>query len=107
MSLGVPMGRWNAHTYTSAAAVLAGGLNDGALWILIEGGKPTEAGIWPQVPGGGGGGGDCPLRDSTFVLGELADFFYETSIQAQPPSTALELIYQAPPWLLNDNPTPP
>lgn len=67
MSLGVPMGRWMAHTYTTAAAVLIGGLNDGALWILNVGGKPTEAGIWPQVPNGGGGG-DCAGGPALFVI---------------------------------------
>jgi len=56
-----------AHTYTSAASVLIGGLNDGALWILIEGGKPVEAGIWPQVPNGGGGG-DCAGGPALFAI---------------------------------------
>lgn len=72
-SLGLPMGQWQAHTYTSAGAVLAGGLNTGALWILIEPGsaRPTEAGIWPQVPGGGGGDGGAILPDTEFNPGPL------------------------------------
>lgn len=57
MGIGVPMGAWEPHTFTSAADVLAAGLTDGDLWILFDAVNPIEAGIWPQVPGGGG---TCP-----------------------------------------------
>lgn len=108
MSLGFPLGLWLPQVFTSEAALLGGGLSDGTLWILVDPAVgPYDAGIWPDTPRGGGGGGECALRDSTFILGELADFFYRQSIQAIPPSTATELIYQAPPWFIIDNPTPP
>lgn len=80
MTFGVPLGVWDPHEFTSDLDLLAGGLTDGALWILIDGTGPIDAGIWPDTPRNGGvGGGGCLPDDPIGPIVEVQVLIFDES----------------------------